>query len=136
MMMHPNWGALVTAGEPVHFWGYSFYISKLYGISYSDPDRDFSNRMSKVFEQSDSKISRTGFVPMLTFLIMGTLAFSLFGPIGSILGGYLATFFTFLSVHASWVPAVLIGAFTNHGDVWFAQWDCSFRGNANGRTWV
>lgn len=42
---------------------------------------------------------------------MGTLAFSLFGPIGSILGGYLATFFTFLSVHASWVPAVLIGGF-------------------------
>ncbi|WP_375180164.1 glucose PTS transporter subunit IIA, partial [Enterococcus rotai] len=51
------------------------------------------------------------FVPMLTFLIMGTLAFSVLGPIGSIIGGYLAAFFTFLSVNASWVPAVLIGGF-------------------------
>ena len=51
------------------------------------------------------------FVPMLTFLIMGTLAFSVLGPIGSILGGYLADFFTFLSTNASWAPALLIGGF-------------------------
>lgn len=33
------------------------------------------------------------------------------GPIGSILGGYLADFFTFLSTNASWAPALLIGGF-------------------------
>ena len=51
------------------------------------------------------------FVPMLTFLIMGTLAMAVLGPIGNFLGSYLAIFFTFLSENASWAPAVLIGAF-------------------------
>ena len=51
------------------------------------------------------------FVPMLTFLVMGTLAMAVVGPIGNFLGSYLAIFFTFLSENASWAPAVLIGAF-------------------------
>lgn len=51
------------------------------------------------------------FVPMLTFLIMGPLALAVLGPIGSIVGGYLATFFKFLSTTAAWAPAVLIGGF-------------------------
>lgn len=49
-------------------------------------------------------------MPMLTFLIMGTLAFSVLGPIGAVLGSYLGTFFTFLSESAAWAPAVLIGS--------------------------
>ena len=48
---------------------------------------------------------------MLTFLIMGTLALSILGPIGNIIGSYLAVFFTFLSENAAWAPAFLIGAF-------------------------
>lgn len=51
------------------------------------------------------------FVPMLTFLIMGTLAFSVLGPIGAIVGDYLADFFNFLSTNASWAPALIIGGF-------------------------
>ncbi len=50
------------------------------------------------------------FVPMLTFLIMGTLAFSVLGPIGAVLGNYLGQFFTFLSESAAWAPAVLVGS--------------------------
>ncbi|WP_296879531.1 glucose PTS transporter subunit IIA, partial [Thomasclavelia sp.] len=49
------------------------------------------------------------FVPMLTFLIMGPLALAVLGPIGAIVGDYLAVFFTFLSTNAAWAPAVLIG---------------------------
>lgn len=51
------------------------------------------------------------FVPMLTFLIMGTLALSILGTIGNIIGRYLAVFFTYLSENAAWAPAFLIGAF-------------------------
>ena len=35
------------------------------------------------------------FVPMLTFLIMGTLAFSVLGPIGAVFGNYLGQFLPF-----------------------------------------
>ena len=63
------------------------------------------------FALKDQSAVNLVFVPMLTFLIMGTLALSLLGSIGNIIGQYLAAFFTFLSENASWAPAFLIGAF-------------------------
>lgn len=67
--------------------------------------------MEKLLNRVIPKAVNLVFVPMLTFLIMGTLALSVLGPIGNIIGQYLATFFTFLSENASWAPAFLIGAF-------------------------
>lgn len=113
MMMHPNWGALVTAGDPVRF----FEIIPFTLATYTGSVIPIllvifvQSYVEKFLNRVIPKSVELVFVPMLTFLIMGTLAFSVLGPIGSILGGYLATFFTFLSVNASWVPAVLIGGF-------------------------
>lgn len=47
---------------------------------------------------------------MLTFLVMGTLAFSILGPIGALIGQGLAVVFTYLAENVSWLPAVLIGS--------------------------
>lgn len=113
MMMHPNWGALVTAGDPVRF----FEIIPFTLATYTGSVIPIllvifvQSYVEKFLNRVIPKSVELVFVPMLTFLMMGTLAFSVLGPIGSILGGYLATFFTFLSVNASWVPAVLIGGF-------------------------
>ncbi|MCA5011529.1 MULTISPECIES: beta-glucoside-specific PTS transporter subunit IIABC [unclassified Enterococcus] len=113
MMMHPNWGALVTAGEPVTFFGFipftlANYTGSVIPILIIIFAQSYIEKfLGKIIPKSVELV----FVPMLTFLIMGTLAFSILGPIGSVLGGYLATFFTFLSINASWVPAVLIGGF-------------------------
>lgn len=113
MMMHPNWGALVTAGDPVRFFEiipftlatYTGSVIPILLVIFAQ------SYVEKFLNRVIPKSVELVFVPMLTFLVMGTLAFSVLGPIGSILGGYLATFFTFLSVNASWVPAVLIGGF-------------------------
>ncbi|MBE5955349.1 MAG: PTS beta-glucoside transporter subunit EIIBCA [Lachnospiraceae bacterium] len=111
MMLHPNWTALVSAGEPVHFFGVipftlAGYASSVIPIILVIFAQSF---IEKFLKKRIPKSVELVFVPMLTFLIMGTLAFSVLGPIGSILGGYLAKFFTFLSVNASWAPAILIG---------------------------
>jgi beta-glucoside PTS system EIICBA component len=113
MMMHPNWGALVTAGDPVHFFGViPFKLASYTGSVIPIIIVIFcQSYIEKFLNRVIPKSVQLVFVPMLTFLIMGTLAFSILGPIGSIIGGYLASFFTFLSVNASWVPAVLIGGF-------------------------
>jgi PTS system beta-glucosides-specific IIC component len=113
MMMHPNWGALVTAGNPVHFFGViPFKLASYTGSVIPIIIVIFcQSYIEKFLNRVIPKSVQLVFVPMLTFLIMGTLAFSILGPIGSIIGGYLASFFTFLSVNASWVPAVLIGGF-------------------------
>lgn len=113
MMMHPNWGTLVAAGEPVKF----FYIIPFNLATYTGSVIPIlliilvQSYVEKFLNRVIPKSVELVFVPMLTFLIMGTLAFSVLGPIGSIIGGYLAGFFMFLSMNASWVPAVLIGGF-------------------------
>jgi len=113
IMMHTSWTALVAAGEPVLFFGIipftlvnytSTVIPIILVIFVQAYVEKFLNR---VIPKSVNLV----FVPMLTFLIMGTLALSVLGPIGNIIGQYLAVFFTFLSENASWAPAFLIGAF-------------------------
>ena len=113
MMMHPNWTSLVSAGEPVYFFGVipftlATYTSSVIPIILIVFVQSY---VEKYLNRWIPKSVNLVFVPMCTFLIMGTLAFSLLGPIGSVLGGYLAAFFEFLSVNASWAPAVLIGGF-------------------------
>lgn len=113
MMLHPNWIALVQAGEPVHFFGaipftLATYTSSVIPIILVVLVQSYVERFLNRWIPKSVELV---FVPMLTFLIMGTLAFSVLGPIGSILGGYLADFFTFLSTNASWAPALLIGGF-------------------------
>lgn len=111
IMLHPNWGALVTAGDPVHFFDiipftlatYTGSVIPILLVIFAQ------SYVEKFLNRVIPKSVELVFVPMLTFLVMGTLALAVLGPIGTVLGGYLATFFTFLSVNASWVPAVLIG---------------------------
>lgn len=113
IMMHPSWAALVTAGEPVSFFGIIpftlvSYVSTVIPIIFVIFVQAY---VEKFFNRVIPKAINLVFVPMLTFLVMGTLALSVLGPIGNIIGQYLAVFFTFLSENASWAPAFLIGAF-------------------------
>ncbi len=113
IMMHPNWTALVAAGEAVSFFGIIpftlvSYVSTVIPIIFVI---FVQAHVEKFFNRVIPKAINLVFVPMLTFLVMGTLALSVLGPIGNIIGQYLAVFFTFLSENASWAPAFLIGAF-------------------------
>lgn len=113
IMMHPSWTALVAAGEAVSFFGIIpftlvSYVSTVIPIIFVIFVQSY---VEKFFNRVIPKAINLVFVPMLTFLVMGTLALSVLGPIGNIIGQYLAVFFGFLSENASWAPAFLIGAF-------------------------
>ncbi len=113
MMLHPSWNALVTAGEPVLFFGIipftlASYTSSVIPIVLVIFVQSY---VEKFINKLVPKSVELVIVPLLTFLIMGTLAFSLLGPIGTIIGGFVATIFNFLSVNVSWAPAVIIGGF-------------------------
>lgn len=113
IMLHPNWTALVTAGKAVHFFGVipfslvSYASSVIPIILVILVQAKVEKALNKVIPKAVNMI----FVPMLTFLIMGTLALSILGPIGNIVGSYLALVFEFLSKNASWAPAVIVGTF-------------------------
>lgn len=111
MLLHPNWLALVTAGDPVSFFGVIPFTLAKYGSSVIPiilvvlVQSYVEKGLNKVIPKAVNLV----FVPMCTFIIMGTLAFSILGPIGNIVGGWLATVFTFLAENAAWAPAMLIG---------------------------
>ncbi|AXQ78500.1 PTS beta-glucoside transporter subunit EIIBCA [Streptococcus chenjunshii] len=111
MLLHPNWSDLVTAGEPVRFFELIPFTLATYSSSVIPIILIIfvQSYVEKFLNQYIPKSINLVFVPMLTFLIMGTLAFSVLGPIGSIIGNYLAVFFTFLADNASWAPALIIG---------------------------
>ena len=113
MMLHPNWLAMVNAADkvPVNFFGIipfrlTSYASSVIPIILIVFVQAY---VEKLLKRIIPKAVELVFLPMLTFLIMGTLAFSILGPAGSIAGDYLAVFFTFLSTNASWAPAVIVG---------------------------
>ena len=113
IMMHPNWNALVSAGKAVKLFEVipftlTTYTSTVIPIILVILVQSY---VEKYLEKWIPQAVKLVFVPMLTFLIMGPLALAVLGPIGSIVGGYLATFFKFLSTTAAWAPAVLIGGF-------------------------
>ena len=113
LMLHPSWAALVTAGESVRFFGIipftlATYTGSVIPIILVVLVQAY---VEKWLDRLIPKAVKLVFVPMLTFLIMGTLALSVLGPIGSILGNALGVFLTFLSTNASWAPAVVIGSF-------------------------
>lgn len=111
MLLHPNWSAFVSAAEPVNFFEVIPFTLASYGSSVIPIIlivfvQSFVEKwLNKHIPASVNLV----FVPMLTFLVMGTLAFSVLGPIGYIVGEWLSIFFTFLAENAAWVPAVLIG---------------------------
>lgn len=112
MMLHPNWIALVAAKEAVHFFDIIPFTLANYGSSVIPIILIIfvQSFVEKQLKKWIPKAVELVFVPMFTFLIMGTLAFSVLGPIGAVLGNYLGAFFTFLSESAAWAPAVLVGS--------------------------
>lgn len=111
MMLHPNWSALVTAGDPVSFFGVIPFTLASYGSSVIPIILVVfvQSYVERFLNKYIPKAVNLVFVPMLTFLVMGVLAFSVLGPIGSIIGGWLATLFTFLAENAAWAPALIVG---------------------------
>lgn len=111
MMMHPNWLSLVSAGEPVKFFdvipftlvGYASSVIPVILVIL------VQSYVEKFLKKIIPATVELVLLPLLTFLTMGTLAFSIIGPLGNIIGQYLANFFMWLSESAAWAPPLLIG---------------------------
>ena len=110
IMIHPNWNALVRAGDPVTLFGLPVklvsYTSSVIPIilvvwimSYVE---SFADKISPKPIKFFSK-------PLITILVMGPLALIVLGPIGSILGEGLASVITSINNVAPWSIPMIIG---------------------------
>lgn len=111
IMCHATWGTLVAAKEPISLFG----ILPLYLVRYTSsvipivlvilvqaPLERFLNKVVP-------KAIRLVIVPMILFLVMGTLALSIIGPLGDYIGNIMTIVFTWLSTNVSWIPPLFMG---------------------------
>lgn len=111
ILMHPTWTGLVSAGEPVSL----FEVIPFQLVNYANSvvpiiliilvQKYVEKWLNRIMPKSVNLI----FVPMLTMIIMGTLAPSIIGPLGNIVGSWLGVIFNYLAENAAWAPAVLVG---------------------------
>lgn len=111
ILMHPTWTGLVSAGEPVSL----FEVIPFQLVNYANSvvpiiliilvQKYVEKWLNRIMPKSVNLI----FVPMLTMIIMGTLALSIIGPLGNIVGSWLGVIFNYLAENAAWAPAVLVG---------------------------
>lgn len=113
VLLHPSFSALVAAKKPVSFLGLpvtlASYASSVIPIilivwlmSYIEKFADkISPKPIKFFSK-----------PLITLIVTAPIALIAIGPLGTIIGNYLAVGINFLNSKAGWLVALLMGAFS------------------------
>lgn len=111
IMLHPTWVGLVQAGEPVNLFGVPLFLAD-YGSSVVPillvvwVQAYLERFLNKVVPAAIKVIV----VPLVTIMVMGSLALAVLGPIGDVVGGFLGDTFTYMATTASWAPPLFLGA--------------------------
>ena len=110
VLLHPNFAALITAGEPVNLFsmpvrlvGYGASVITILLIVICQ------SFIEKFFNKIIPNAVKIVFVPMLTILITGVIALVAVGPLGSYVGEFIAAGFNAIRAAAPWAPAVIVG---------------------------
>lgn len=113
MLIHPNFTAMVATGEPISFLTVPVKAVS-YGAAVVPPIlivlvMSYVEKYAKKFSPDAVKVF---LVPLIVFLVTAPLAWTIIGPLGSMVGDVLLVVFEFFNNQARWVLPVLMGAFT------------------------
>lgn len=111
MLVNPTYLGMRTAGEAVKLFGFlpvtlASYTSSVVPIILIVW---FQSVVEKFVTKHIPKAIKVFVVPMIVLLVTVPVGFVVLGPLGSILGNYLAAFFTFLDTKISWLVPMLVG---------------------------
>lgn len=113
VLLHPSYGALKTAGDPVSFIGLPVtlvtYSSSVVPILLIIWAQSYIEKFAKKVSPNCVKVF---LVPMLTLLIATPVALCILGPLGGIVGDYMALGFEWLNAKGAWIAPFVIGALT------------------------
>lgn len=111
VLLHPNWTALVTANEPVSFFGLPVtlynYSSSVLPIILTVLFMSFVERFA---EKVSPNVVKAVLQPLLTLGITAPVALIVIGPLGSIIGGFLASVLSFLDTNVPVLVPTIVGA--------------------------
>lgn len=113
MMVHPNYTALVNAGEPVKIFGflpvtlatYTSTVIPVILVIYA------ASWVQKLADKLSPKVVKFFFRPMLTLLIMVPVTYCVVGPLGNLVGQGLAAGLSVIQDNAPWFLPIFFGAF-------------------------
>lgn len=113
MMVHPNYTALVSAGEPAAMFGflpvplatYTSTVIPVILVIY------VASWVQKLADKISPKVIKFFFRPLLTLLIMTPLTFCVVGPLGNLVGSGLEAVLSMVQDHAPWFLPIFFGAF-------------------------
>lgn len=113
ILLHPNYAALKTVGDPVNFLGLPVtlvtYSSSVVPILLIIWAQSYVEKFAKKISPNCVKVF---LVPLITILIMTPIALCGLGPLGGIIGDYMSLGFEWLNEKGSWIAPFLIGTFT------------------------
>lgn len=113
MMVHPNYTAMVNAGEPVSMFGflpvtlatYTSTVIPVVLVIYA------ASWVQKLADKASPKVIKFFFRPMLTLLIMTPLTYCIVGPLGNLVGQGLEAVLSVFQNNAPWFLPIFFGAF-------------------------
>lgn len=110
ILLHPNFSALVSAGEPVAFFGLPVRLVK-YGSSVIPIILIvwLMSYVERVVTKIIPKVLIVVFVPLLVILITAPIGLIVIGPLGDIIGGVLANIIMAIDSKATWALPLIMG---------------------------
>lgn len=110
ILLHPSFSTLMGAGDPVTFLGL-----KITKVTYSSSVVPIilvvwvMSYVEKFAEKVSPKVIKTILKPLIIVLVMAPLSLVVIGPIGSIIGTYVASGVGFINTHAGWLVSGIVG---------------------------
>lgn len=113
VLLHPNFTAMVNAGDPIHFLGLPVKAVS-YGSSVVPIILTvwFMSWLEKIVEKIVPKMLKTMLRPMLLLVITAPVALIILGPLGSYLGSIIYFIINFLNQNIPWLVAAVMGTFS------------------------
>lgn len=110
VLLHPSFSTLMSTGDPVSFLGMTItkatYSSSVIPIILAVWIMSY---VEKFAEKYSPNVVKSILKPLIIVIVMAPLTLIVIGPLGAIIGNYLATAVTFVNTHIGWLVSGIIG---------------------------
>lgn len=110
VLLHPSLALLMSTGEPVAFLGMSItkatYSSSVIPIILAVWIMSYVEKFAEKFSPN---VVKSILKPLIIIIVMAPLTLIVIGPLGTIVGTYVAGAVTFINTHVGWLVSGIVG---------------------------
>lgn len=110
VLLHPSFSTLMGAGKPVAFLGLSItkatYSSSVIPIILAVWAMSYVERFAEKFSPN---VVKSILKPLIIVIVMAPLTLIVIGPLGTVIGNYVAGGVTYVNTHMGWLVSGIVG---------------------------